>query len=78
MVKLRIKEVARSKNIRTAYQLQKLMQVPPATAARLWRADMTMIALSTIDSLCEALDCDVGDLIVRTRTRTKRMRNRTP
>jgi DNA-binding Xre family transcriptional regulator len=72
MVKLRIKEVARDKKeVRTAYQLQKLMNVPPGTAARLWRANMKKIALSTIDALCEALSCEVSDIIVRVPDKTK-------
>jgi DNA-binding Xre family transcriptional regulator len=65
MVKLQVKEVAERRGIKTAYGLQKAMNVPPGTAARLWRADMSMIGLGTIDALCEALACEPGDLLVR-------------
>ena len=65
MVRLRIKEVAVRRGIKTAYGLQKAMNVPPGTAARLWRGQMAMIGLQTIETLCEALGCEPGDLIVR-------------
>lgn len=65
MVELRIKETAQKHGITTAYQLQKKMNVPPGTAARLWRGDMKMIGLDTIGALCEAIGCEPADLIVR-------------
>jgi DNA-binding Xre family transcriptional regulator len=64
-VQLRIREVAEARGITTAYQLQKRMNVPPGTAARLWRGEMRMIGLDTIDALCEAIGCEPADLIVR-------------
>ena len=65
MVKLRIREAAAKAGITTAYGLQKAMDIPPGTAARLWRGKMTMISLNTIDGLCKALNCKPADLIVR-------------
>jgi DNA-binding Xre family transcriptional regulator len=65
MIELRIREAAEERGIITAYQLQKRMNVPPATAARLWRGNMKMIGLDTIDALCEAIGCEPADLIVR-------------
>lgn len=65
-VELRIKEAAEARGITTAYQLQKKMKVPPGTAARLWRGDMKMIGLDTIEALCEAIGCEPADLIIRT------------
>jgi DNA-binding Xre family transcriptional regulator len=65
MIKLKIREMAEVRGIKNAYQLQKAMDVPPGMAARLWRSNMRMIGLDTIDSLCEALDCEPADLIVR-------------
>ena len=65
MVELRIQEVAMKRGITTAYQLQKAMGSHPAMAARLWKGDMDRIGLQTIDALCEALDCEPGDLIIR-------------
>jgi DNA-binding Xre family transcriptional regulator len=65
MVRLRIQEIAQERGITTAYQLQKLMEVPPMTASRLWKGEMEMVALKTIDALCEALSCEPGDLFTR-------------
>jgi DNA-binding Xre family transcriptional regulator len=64
-VELRVKEAAEASGITTAYQLQKRMNVPPGTAARLWKGNMRMIGLDTIDALCEAIGCEPADLIVR-------------
>lgn len=65
MVKLTIRQAAEKKGITTAYQLQKAMNIPPAMAARLWKGEMKMIALSTLDALCEVLECEVSELVVR-------------
>lgn len=45
--------------------------VQPGMAARLWKGEMEMIALKTLDSLCEALGCEFTDLLVRTPERRK-------
>lgn len=65
MVELRIREAAEAQGITTAYQLQKRMNALPGTAARLWRGDMKMIGLDTIEALCEAIGCEPSDLFVR-------------
>jgi DNA-binding Xre family transcriptional regulator len=64
-IELRIREAAEARGITTAYQLQKRMNVPPGTAARLWRGEMRMIGLDTLNALCEAIVCEPSDLIVR-------------
>lgn len=74
MVELRIREMAEAQGITTAYQLQKRMNVPPGTSARLWRGDMKMIGLDTIDALCEAIGCEPADLIVRVADKRKTSR----
>lgn len=72
MVELRIQEMATKRGITTAYQLQKAMDVHPGMAARLWKGEIEMIALKTIDALCDALDCEPADLIVRVKETGKR------
>jgi DNA-binding Xre family transcriptional regulator len=72
MVELKVREAAEARGIATAYQLQKRMNVPPGTAARLWRGEMRMIGLDTVDALCEAIGCEPADLIVRVATNQKR------
>jgi DNA-binding Xre family transcriptional regulator len=74
MVELRIRETAEANGILTAYQLQKKMNIPPGTAARLWRGKMKMIGLDTVDALCEAIGCEPADLIVRVTNNRKSSR----
>jgi DNA-binding Xre family transcriptional regulator len=40
----------------------KLMGIPPGHASKLWKGEMRMIGLDTIDSLCAALKCKPGEL----------------
>ncbi|HZS44948.1 MAG TPA: helix-turn-helix transcriptional regulator [Blastocatellia bacterium] len=72
MIRLRIREAAKAKGIETAYQLQKIADLHPGHAARLWKGDLTQIGLNTLESLCEALDCDPADLIVRVNAKRRR------
>ncbi len=65
MVTLRIREAAEERGITTAYQLQKAMEVQPGMAARLWRGELKMIGLDTLDRLCDAIGCELCDLLVR-------------
>lgn len=63
MITTRIKEVAERRGITTAYQLQKATELPPSMAARLFRDEVDMIALRTLDRLCAALKCKPNDLL---------------
>lgn len=63
MIKANIKEIAAKKGIKTAYQLQKAMNLQPSQAAKLYRSDFKMIALETLNSLCETLDCEPSDIL---------------
>lgn len=65
MVKLTIRQAAESRGLTTAYQLQKKLDVAPGTAARLWRGDLEMIALKTLDFVCERLGCELSEIISR-------------
>lgn len=76
MIVLKIREMAEAQGITTAYQLQKAMEMPPNMAARLWRGDMKMIGLETIDRLCEVLRCEPADLIIRIAGRRKTGRSK--
>jgi DNA-binding Xre family transcriptional regulator len=64
MIKSKIKEVAESKGIKNAYQLGVLINVTPNVSARLWKDDFTQIGKVTLDKLCSALGCNVGDLLI--------------
>ena len=62
MIQTRIRELAEAKGITNAYQLQKAAGLSPSMAARLFRDEVEMIALRTIESLCGAFECQPGDL----------------
>jgi DNA-binding Xre family transcriptional regulator len=59
---LRIRKAAEARGISSSYQLMKLMGIPPGHASKLWKGEMRMIGLDTIDSLCIALQCKPGEL----------------
>ena len=71
MVNLTIRQAAEARGIKTAYQLQKMMGFQPAMAARLWKGEMKLIGLSTLDTICEKLDCDLTEIISRKNAKTK-------
>ncbi len=62
-VTTRIKELSVKRGITNAYQLQKATKLPPSMAARLFKDEVDMIALRTIDRLCKALKCKPADLL---------------
>ncbi len=63
MIRSKIKELAESKGIKNAYQLGVLIDVTPNVSARLWKDNFAQIGKVTLDKLCSALDCNVGDLL---------------
>ena len=63
VIKVRIREVAESKGISTAYQLQKLTGVHPSLAAKWYKNDLKMIGIESLDLLCKKLDCTPNDLL---------------
>jgi excisionase family DNA binding protein len=63
MIKVNIRETAIKNGIKTAYQLQKAMNLQPSQAAKLYRNDLKMIGLDTLDRLCEIFDCMPSDLL---------------
>jgi len=64
MIKARIREIAEVKGITNAYQLGVVIGVTPNVSARLWKDDFAQIGKVTLDKLCLALNCGVGDLLV--------------
>ena len=64
MIKVNIANVAKRRGIKTAYQLQKALDLPPSQAAKLWRGDIKMIGLYTMDRLCRVLKCKPDKIFV--------------
>lgn len=74
-LQIRIKEVAQSRGIQTAYQLQKRARLAPSTAARLYRNKVRLMTIETLEKLLDALNCDAGELFVRpTRKKSRSIR----
>ena len=74
MVELRIREVAEEKGISNPLTLSQVSGLGYATCHRIWNDPPVMIHLDTLDRLCDALDCEPGDLLVRTRSKGKARR----
>lgn len=64
MIKIRIREVAESRGITTAYQLQKLTGVQATVAAKWYKNNLKMIGIESLDLLCKKLKCTPNDLLV--------------
>lgn len=64
MIRAKIKEVAKARGIPNAYQLGIIIGVTPNVSARLWKDEFAQIGKVTLDKLCAALSCNVGDLLV--------------
>lgn len=64
MIRAKIKEIAEARGVPNAYQLGVLIGVTPNVSARLWKDDFTQIGKVTLDKLCTAFGCGVGDLLV--------------
>ena len=63
-IKVRIREIAESRGITTAYQLQKLAKLSPSNASRLFNNKIVQISIRTLGKLCDVLDCEPNDLFV--------------
>lgn len=63
--KLAIRQAAEKRGLKTAYALQRKLNTFPATASRLWKSDqMRLVSLDTLEELCNALECEMTELIV--------------
>ncbi len=60
---LTIREAAEKRGVTSSYQLMKALNIPPGHASKLWKGEMRMIGLDTVDALCKAFKCNPSDLI---------------
>jgi putative transcriptional regulator len=70
-LQVRIREVAQSRGVKTAYQLQKKVKLSPSNAAKLYRNDIVQISIETLGKLCTVLNCTPNDLLVPSKTKTR-------
>jgi DNA-binding Xre family transcriptional regulator len=66
MIKVTIKEAAQKRKVENSSQLARLMECEPTIDYRNWTGKQQP-GLEMIDRICAALDCDIGDVIKRTR-----------
>lgn len=64
-VKLKVKELAIKAGFDTAYKLQEAAGLYPSHASNLFNNRTKNISLEIIDRLCDALECEPGDLFER-------------
>lgn len=62
MIKFYLKELLDKKGI-TKYHLSKLTNIDNNTLAKIVNNEAKQIKLSTLDTICKALGCDLKDLI---------------
>lgn len=61
----------------TQADLSRMTGIRKNTISDLYNEIATRISLDHLDLICEALDCDLTDLIVRTPNKERRVKNRT-
>jgi DNA-binding Xre family transcriptional regulator len=71
MITFRVKDVAEKQGLKNAHGLQLKAGLASHVAARIWKGQVERISVETIDRLCEALECEPGDFIVRVRERAE-------
>lgn len=76
MVLLKVKEIAEKSGISNPLALSQRSGIAYANCYKLWHEQQSRIDLATIDRLCEALDCDPCDLIVRVKGSSARRKGR--
>lgn len=68
MILLRLDDLLKARG-RTAYWLGKETGINHATISQLRNGKLKAIRFDYIEKICEALDCEPGELIVRTKER---------
>jgi DNA-binding Xre family transcriptional regulator len=63
MMKVKIAETAEKHGVKSAYALQKALDLSPTIAARLWKGEFGKIGINTLEKLCERFQCQTNDLL---------------
>ncbi len=63
MMKIKIAETAEKHGVKSAYGLQKALNISPTIAARLWKGEFDKIGINTLEKLCEKFQCQPNDLL---------------
>lgn len=77
MIKVTIRQAAIKRGIKTPRQLAKVVEVKDAVAWRWWNwtastGQDSIPTVKSLDKICDKLDCELSDLIVRNGKRKKK------
>lgn len=64
MIATRIQEVAKARNIKTSYELQRAFDLSPTVAVNLWQDKVKRFSKELLETLCAGFDCQPGDLLI--------------
>jgi DNA-binding Xre family transcriptional regulator len=71
-IKMRIREQCNALGITNASQLADRADLTAPTAYRAYNNDIKQLTITTLEKLCDALDCEPSDILVRTGNTGKR------
>jgi excisionase family DNA binding protein len=63
MMKIKIAETAEKHGVKSAYGLQKALNISPTIAARLWKGEFDKIGINTLEKLCEHFQCQPNEFL---------------
>jgi len=75
MIKLRLSEILEERG-KTLYGLWKQTGIRYATIWQMGKGEVARLNMDTLDRICEALECQPGDLLVRVESRKTRRRGK--
>jgi putative transcriptional regulator len=75
MIKVRLSEILEERG-KTLYWLWKQTGIRWATIWQMGNGDLARLNIDTLDLICEALECQPGDLLVRVESKTRGKRSR--
>lgn len=62
MVSFKLDKILAARNM-TRYSLSKLTNIDNNTLSKIYYNKSTQVRLDTLDKICDALECDISDLI---------------
>jgi DNA-binding Xre family transcriptional regulator len=63
MMKIKIAETAQKHGLKSAYALQKALNISPTMASRLWKGEFDKIGINTLEKLCDYFQCQTNELL---------------
>ena len=75
MIRIKLSRILGDKRLSQA-DLARMTKIRPATISELYYDFATRISLEQLDKICEALECDVSDIIVREPNTISEIRHR--